>query len=160
MFSYMTSDPIANFISARTRKEPHSPVNFWLLIILALGLLAIAVAYFGDSNVVDESSARLGDQTEDKPQSRVYTVTYRFGVFSPTNLRIKVGDTVTFRNTDSGSIRITANPDPQGGRPEFDSVGQVPPNSSFSYTFISEGVFAYHNSANERQAGVIIVRAR
>ena len=152
-------DPVASFISARTNKEPHASVNFWLLIILVVGLLAFAVGHFGDGNNADIQTANTGEQTERRAPSRTYTVTYRFGVFSPTNLRIKAGDTVTFRNNDSGAVHIIANINPRTNRPEFDSVGEVPTDSSFSYTFINEGIFAYYDADDDRKAGVIIVRA-
>lgn len=151
-------DPVATFISARANKEPHSPVNFWLLIILVVGLLAFAVGHFGDGNDADIQAAVGGSGVDERAPSRTYTVAYRFGVFSPTNLRIKAGDTVTFRNHDSGAVHIIATINSKTNRPEFDSVGAVPSDSSFSYTFTNEGVFAYHNAEDERQAGVIIVR--
>lgn len=151
--------PVVTFLSTRSKKEPHSPVNFWLLILLVLGLLAVAVGYFGNGRAPELETAAVGQEEERKLPSRTYTVTYKFGVFSPTNLRIRVGDTVTFKNKDSGGIHIIASANPQTDRPEFDSIGEVPTDSSFSYTFINEGVFAYHDVDDDRKAGVIIVRA-
>lgn len=145
-------------MKTRSRQEPKATVHYWLLIIVALGLLSLAVGHFGGNNALDEAPAAIGSG-EQRPESRIYTVTYRFGVFSPTNLRIRAGDTVTFKNDDTAGIRITTQLNPRTQRAEFDSVGPVPPNSSFSYTFTNEGVFAYHNAEDTRQAGVIIVRA-
>ena len=155
------NDPIADFISRRTRTEPKSPVNYWLLILFALALLAFAVAKLGDGNAPElNANISTGQEETKQSQTRIYTVTFKFGVFSPTNLRIRIGDTVTFRNIDSQNIHITSQLNPRTKRAEFDSVGPVPSDSSFSYTFTNEGVFAYHNADDEREAGVIIVRAR
>lgn len=132
------------------------PVSFWLLIILALGLLAVSVSYFDPGVVVPVEPSATPTPTE-RP-ARVYTVTYKFGVFSPTNLRIHLGDTVIFRNEGTRDIRIAAQLDPRTKRPEFDSGGPVPPDSSFSFTFAEAGIFEYAIVGNTDEAGTIIVR--
>jgi plastocyanin len=91
-------------------------------------------------------------------EARVYSISYRFGVFSPTNLRIHIGDTVRWKNDSPLPIRITAQLQAEQKVPEFDSVGSVQPGSYFSYTFSTAGVFGYINRSNSNESGVIIVR--
>jgi plastocyanin len=142
-----------------TRRAPdpehHARPLIWALILGVLLLMAVAVSALGP-----EAPAQASPTLSATPsrESRIYTVTYRFGVFSPTNLRVHVGDTVRFRNDSSGAIRIIADVLPGKRVPEFDSVGPVQPDGYFSYTFATAGGFGYHNEADPNQAGVVIVR--
>ncbi|HXV27090.1 MAG TPA: hypothetical protein VD862_03670 [Candidatus Paceibacterota bacterium] len=149
-------ESFTSLLASAKPKEPHAPVNFWVLIILSLVCMVAAIRFLGESGPAD---APVASGTPSERAARVYTVTYKFGVFSPTNLRIHAGDTVTFRNEGPRSVRIAGTLNPRTGRPEFDSNGPVPVGSSFAFTFAEGGVFAYHNSENEQEAGVIIVRA-
>lgn len=149
-------DSLAILTANRTsRPEPHGRPHLWALILLALGLLVVAVLKLSPAPTVPP-----GGEATPTPEreARIYTVTYRFGVFSPTNLRIRAGDTVRFRNDSNSAVRIVADPLPGRRLPEFDSIGEVQPGSYFSYTFSSTGTFAYRSQAHADQAGVVIVR--
>lgn len=127
----------------------------WLLIVLVLVLLALSVSMFRKP-ITPNTSGNIGSSLEPNPevkQPRVYTVSYRNGVFSPTNLRIHAGDTVRFKNEGIFPIKIVGD-DLVG----FDSVGDVPQGSFFSYTFAAKGIFSYHNERNSNETATIIVR--
>lgn len=134
---------------------PKNPGIFWFLIILMLALLGLAVSIFG--NLQNQSAIQPTPSYEPSPteskQPRIYTVSYKSGVFSPTNLRIHAGDTVKFKNDGIFPIRILS-----GDIVGFDSVGNVPQSSFFSFTFAAKGIFGYHNEKNANEAGTIIVR--
>ncbi len=134
--------------------QPH----LWPLILAALALMTVALVVFGNRGPTAIVPGPSSSSSPTPREARVYTVSYRFGVFSPTNLRIHAGDTVRFRNDSSSAIRIIA--DLQAGQtiPEFDSAGPIQPGSYFSYTFSRIGTFGYHNDANHDEAGIIIVR--
>lgn len=131
----------------------------WLLIVLVLVLLAFSVNIFRKPVVSDTSNlpghGNIGSSVESTPlvQPRVYTVSYRNGVFSPTNLRIHAGDTVRFKNEGIFPIRVIGD-DLIG----FDSVGDIPQGSFFSFTFAAKGIFSYHNDKNSDETATIIVR--
>jgi plastocyanin len=132
----------------------------WLLVILVLAGFAVAVMRFGRGNqelaAANQSSAVRPIPTR---QVRVYTVYYGLGVFSPTNIRIHVGDSVKFQNDSGSPIRVVS--DSTDGRPDlagFDSVGDIPPKSAFTYTFSRTGIFGYHNAKNLTEEGTVIVR--
>lgn len=133
----------------------------WLLIVLVLVLLASAVSMFRQP-VASDNSGRIGSSLEPTPdikQPRVYTVSYRNGVFSPTNLRIHAGDTVRFKNEGIFPIRVVSDPHPEhNGLVGFDSVGDIPQSSFFSFTFAARGIFGYHNEKSPDELGVIIIR--
>lgn len=152
----MTEDTLA--ILASTRSAPPVPQRPHLLGLIVIVLLLMVVAVLLLNPGGGQVAPGPLPSASDVPPSRIYTVSYRFGVFSPTNLRIRIGDTVRFRNESDSPVRIVA--DPSGGKktPEFDSIGKVEPSGYFSYTFATAGVFAYHNDQDGTEAGVIIVR--
>lgn len=133
----------------------NAPGLIWLLIVVLLILLGLAVSILGDSQELGGATPTISEEpapTETR-QPRIYTVSYKNGVFSPTNLRIHAGDTVRFKNEGLFSIRILS--DSYLG---FDSVGEIPQGSFFSFTFAAKGIFDYHNNSNAEEKGTIIVR--
>lgn len=143
----------------RLRLETDTGVG-WTLIIIVLILLAVAVGFFGSST--DGDGAVVITETPSPSESdppRVYTISYKASVFSPTNLRIHSGDTVRFHNDGLRSIRIVSDPHPEHNNlVGFDSVGDIPAGSFFSFTFAAKGTFSYHNERNFKETGTIIVR--
>ena len=140
----------------RSFRKANEPGISWLLIILVLCLLALAVIVFGRSQ--QNLSGPLPSATPDlsvtpSVEPRIYTISYDAGVFSPTNLRIHAGDTVRFRNDSIFPIHIISE-DIVG----FDSVGDIPQGSYFSFTFAARGTFGYNNLHSPDQVGTIIVR--
>lgn len=133
------------------------PGFFWMLIILMLVLFGLAVSLIGKTQ---NPGVEMPTPTETVPvqvtASRIYTVSYKNAVFSPTNLRIHAGDTVRFKNEGIFSIRIVSGPDSR--LVGFDSVGDIPQGSYFSFTFAAKGIFDYHNDRNPKETGTIIVR--
>jgi len=133
---------------------------FWILIILVLILMAFAVSIFGSKTDGGEVlGGSLTPAVSEPYELRVYTVSYRVGVYSPTNLRIHAGDTVRFRNDGLLPVHIISDPHPEhNGVPGFDSIGDVQPGSVFGFTFATKGIFGYHNERNVNEVGTIIVR--
>jgi len=132
----------------------------WLFIILVLIGFAAAAMYFRRDN---KDLAAVVQPSVNRPaparQPRLYTVYYGLGVFSPTNIRIHVGDSVKFQNDSNLPIRVVS--DRSGGVPElagFDSANDVPPKDSFTFTFTESGTFGYHNGKNPSEEGTVIVR--
>lgn len=147
------------------RKDGRPPLGSdngaaWLMIIAALILLGAAVTIFGPtSGGGPVASGSITPSTTETPQPRIYTVSYKNRVFSPTNLRIHVGDTVRFRNDSLVSMRIVSELPPTGSDAAgFDSVGEIPNGSFFAVTFAVKGTYNYHNARNTGEVGSIIVR--
>lgn len=137
------------------RKTNESVSVFWIFIILILGLFAASVMFFTEGEVAKlntDSTLSALHQTGDD-EMRVYTVSYKNGVFSPTNLRVRAGDTVRFKNDSLLPIRVIS-----GDLSGFDSVGSIPRGGVFSYTFSSQGIFQYYNERDPSEAGTVIVR--
>ena len=135
------------------RGRPH----FWPLILLMLVLLALAVTMM--EQPADVALVTTPSPTENVDRDpRVYTVGYKFGVFSPTNLRIHAGDTVRWHNESKLPIRVVAQLQSGQRIPDFDSIGSVQPGGYFAFTFASVGIYGYYNPSSANESGVIIVR--
>src|SRR3989338_7029380 len=102
--SYSAEFVVSKIETSRLLRSSGLP---WLLIVLVLVLLAFSVNMFRQPIISDTSGNIVSslEPTPDVRQPRVYTVSYRNGVFSPTNLRIHAGDTVRFKNESIFPIR-------------------------------------------------------
>ena len=132
------------------------PGLFWMLIILMLVLFGLAVSLLGRRQEVSvplSTTSPVVSAPVETKQPRIYTVSYKSGVFSPTNLRIHAGDTVRFKNESIFSIHIKSQ-DIVG----VDSIGDIPQGSYFSFTFAARGIFEYHNEKSSKETGTIMVR--
>ena len=151
---------------AAAKKSPkyihHDTGLSWVLIVIVLILMTVAVSVFNGDNggaVVGPTVIPTPTVSSEPVTPRLYTVSYKGGVFSPTNLRIHSGDTVRFHNDGIISIRVASDPHPQHNNlVGFDSIGDIPPGSFFTFTFAAKGTFGYHNENSTDESGVIIVR--
>ncbi|HTP56823.1 MAG TPA: hypothetical protein VMJ72_00905 [Candidatus Paceibacterota bacterium] len=149
-------EPFAILAASRSAEPPRAGrPHLWPLIIAVLFLMIVAIIVLGPGP--QSAPAPMPSDTATH-EPRVYVVSYRFGVYSPTNLRIHAGDTVRFRNDGSVAVRVIADTGPGQSIPEFDSVGPIQPGSMFSYTFANIGTFGYHTSGRDSEIGTIIVR--
>ena len=129
---------------------------FWFLTIFLLVLFAGAVFFFNKDFPKDQQASLNESKTNN---GRVYSVYYTSGVFSPTNLQISVGDTVRFVNDSFLAVRVVSNPHPEHtDLPGFDSISEIPPQGTFSYTFAKRGIFDYHNERKPEQEGTVFVK--
>jgi amicyanin len=71
--------------------------------------------------------------------------------FSPSTLTIKVGETVTWTNSDSTSHTITSD-----SGSELDS-GSISSGQTYSHTFNTIGTFDYHCSIHTSMKGKVVV---
>jgi plastocyanin len=71
--------------------------------------------------------------------------------YSPDNLDITVGTTVTWMNTDS--IPHTSTSDATGW-----NSGTLDPGGRFSFTFQNAGTFPYHCTIHPGMVGTVVVR--
>jgi plastocyanin len=131
--------------------------HLWPVILFMMILMGVAVALLG-SPTPQEGTPTPTPSSSAEREARVYAISYRFGVFSPTNLRVHAGDTVRWKNDSPLPMRVIAQLRPGEKIPVFDSVGAIQPDSYFSYTFSQAGVYGYHNPSDANESGVIIVR--
>lgn len=88
----------------------------------------------------------------------IVAVSYQNNAFSPASIEIKVGDTVTFTNNSSASIRIASNPHPgHTSYPALDS-GTLAAGATYSIVFPQAVTVNYHNHLNPAIGGTIVVK--
>ncbi len=71
--------------------------------------------------------------------------------YVPASITIKVGETVTWTNSDSVTHTVT------GDNGEFDS-GNLDSGKTFSFTFQTAGTFTYHCTIHPNMKGTVIVQ--
>jgi plastocyanin len=159
-----------------------------LLIVLAVIVLLI-VAYFvfaGGASAPTETATTTvtGAPATDGTGAPVVTttttttstnvtITYGPNGFSPTNVTVAPGTTVTWVNQGSGRMWVASDEHPT--HTEFDNTAlnqhcangapisgsvfdQCNAGSSFSFTFTKAGTWEYHNHAQASDHGTVTVR--
>ena len=82
---------------------------------------------------------------------QTYEINIQSFAFSPKELTIQVGDTITWTNLDSSSHTITSDSGTELSSPNFGR------NGVYSHTFNTVGTFAYHCALHPNMKGTITV---
>ena len=91
-------------------------------------------------------------------KTETHSITYRNGVFSPSAITIKAGETVVFQNEDSSSLWVASDPHPiHTDLLGFDARRGMNQGETYSFTFIQKGAFGYHNHLSPGARGTIVV---
>lgn len=86
-----------------------------------------------------------------------HDVTLENFAFAPSELKIKVGDTVTFTQKDTAPHKIDTDPHPQHTQlPGFDS-DVLTQGQTYTYTFTKAGTFTYHCHLHPSMKGTVVV---
>lgn len=97
-----------------------------------------------------------GGQTETAPVSG-NAITYTDGGFSPSQIKVKVGEKVTFKNDSKTTVQVNSVPHPVHNQfPEL-NIGTIAPGETKTVTFTTAGTKKYHNHLNAGQNGSIVV---
>lgn len=103
------------------------------------------------------------------------TVEYTDQGFSPKNITVSIGTTVTFVNKSSGKMWVASAPHPahtaysgttlgqhcpDDTNSVFDQCTAVTSGNSFSFTFNKSGAWNYHDHINSFRFGQVAVMAR
>jgi len=133
----------------------------WFEIMLVLAVFILALIHFGETtSQLQTTNVTANGSLINNRKPRIYSVFYKAGVFSPTNLRIRVGDTVKFQNDGLTSLRVISDIGDNGEEvlSGLDSINDVKVGESYIYRFSKSGIFSYHNFYNELERGTVIVR--
>ena len=100
---------------------------------------------------------------------KTLTVTFDGSSFSPSNISLKVGDTVTFVNTSNTQMWVSSNPHPTHQVYSGTTLSQHCPDTagtafdqctssaSYTFTFLKAGSWGYHNHTNSGVRGTVVV---
>lgn len=119
-------------------------------VILVLVLLAIFIGTKTNWVTFPEAIQKAENKSATPTPAESKQVVIQNYSYNPTNLVVKVGETVTWVNQDSVAHTATANDG------SFDT-GLISQNQSASVTFNTKGTFSYHCIPHPQMTGTIIV---
>lgn len=86
------------------------------------------------------------------------TVIYDSNGFAPKSITVKVGTTVTWKNTGNKMMWVASAAHPTHQElPGFDQLEATGKGTSYSYTFTKQGTWKYHNHASPGETGTVVV---
>jgi len=96
--------------------------------------------------------------SEDTSTNREHIVRYSTAGYDPSNIEIRVGDTVTFVNESEEEFWPASDPHPtHTALPSFDPRRPVGPGEKWSYTFLETGPWGYHDHYRSNLRGTVNV---
>ncbi|MBM3206324.1 MAG: hypothetical protein FJZ43_01755 [Candidatus Staskawiczbacteria bacterium] len=162
--------------------------NIVIVLILVLALLVGGYFLFvgntqvpvQDNNQTNNEPINNPDNTpkeddtipENSTTTKTYEIIYTDNGYSPNEINIKVGDTVTFKNESSRNVWTASAMHPshtvyagtslqqhcsQETNEAFDECKDSKPGESWSFTFKKAGTWGYHNHSFANHFGKIIV---
>ncbi len=78
--------------------------------------------------------------------------------FSPQNVTIKAGGSVTWMNSDSANHQVNSDPHPTHTAYSPLNIGLLKPGDKKSLTFPTPGTYKYHDHLNPSSTGTITVQ--
>jgi len=97
------------------------------------------------------------EQQQGLPVPQENVITYSDGGFAPSPIKVKVGQTVSVKNSTAANIQVNSAPHPVHTLyPEF-NIGTIAPGETKSVTLTTAGTRKYHNHLNPSQFGQIDV---
>ncbi len=78
--------------------------------------------------------------------------------FQPQKITIKVGESVTWTNNTTGTVRVASDPHPlHTGLAGFDDISGATAGDIYTFTFTKAGSFGYHDHNNAGMKGSVVV---
>jgi amicyanin len=126
-------------------------------IVIASAVIAGAIVAMyvlsGSANIGVEGSGNAQEPATPIPDnSTVVKIVANAGSnsFSPNPVKVKVGETVTWINDDSGRHTVTS-------KDGVFNSGMMGKGQSFSFTFDKAGEYSYHCEPHPSMAGTVVV---
>lgn len=132
---------------------------------IAIAIIIVAVVVLGGYFLLNPQPSTQ-PSVDQVPVAKENVVTYTNAGYSPTTLRVKVGETVAFKNQSSNSMWTASAVHPtHRGYPTtggclgstFDACKGVQPGNSWSFRFDISGTWKYHNHLSPGDTGTIVV---
>ena len=125
-----------------------------VVVVLAGGALLLTRHNSGSDNMagMDMSNSSNNSSSTNSAPTATNSVAIQNFAFSPADITVKKGTTVTWTNKDSTTHTVTET-DSQTG-PDSGDVASV---KSYSFTFDTAGTFHYHCSIHTEMVGTVTV---
>lgn len=161
----------------------YNKIIVWVAVVVVL-VLAIGGFFWWQGATTTTTPIVINEQQNQNDENPVvdievtpvvpktHEVTYTNAGYAPATLDVKAGDTVTFKNQSSGNVWTGSAmhpthvvysgtalaqhcPDPEND--DFDQCKNEGPGTSWSFTFTKAGSWGYHNHANSKHFGKVVV---
>lgn len=119
-----------------------------MLVLAALVVTLMVAAGCGSKKTTTPTTPKTTPSTSPPSGSTGSTVVIKDFTFEPSQLTVKAGTTVTWKNEDSTVHTVTGT--------GWDS-GQVQPGAEFQKTFDTAGTYDYHCSIHPSMTGKVVV---
>jgi plastocyanin len=127
-----------------------------LVVIIVLAILiiggALALNHKSTNNTPQPTSSSTASNSSQP--STTGSVDIRNMMFTPSQITVAKGGTVTWTNNDSIAHTVVDDLSNVGGP----SSGDIQPGSTYSFTFNKTGSFQYHCSIHPSMRGTIVVK--
>ncbi len=91
--------------------------------------------------------------SDTNPPTKTNAVTIQNYAFSPADITIKRGSSVTWTNMDLVAYTVTEDDGLSGGP----ASGPIPQNQTYVFKFVKDGLFHYHDSLDPNITGTVTV---
>jgi plastocyanin len=125
-----------------------------VVIVIVIGIVVLERGKKNGNNTSSAngtSSSTSSNNTTPQTPTATNAVSISNFSFSPANITVKKGTTVTWTNNDSTTHTVTG--DTNGGP----KSGDLNPGKAYSFTFSAAGTFAYHCSIHPDMTGTVTV---
>lgn len=141
----------------------------WIIIAVILALVVLGLGYtfyqraklsvspYNPTTV--EVSPASPSAAETSPSATVAGVVVKVSAtgFSPKEVKIKVGEVVTWMNDDTAMHNVSSAPHPTHTAYSPLNLGNIPAGSKVSLTFPTAGTYKYHDHLNPSLTGSVTV---
>ena len=134
--------------------------------VVIIALVAIAAFLFVNSSRKDNNTTSTGSISNEQGNSTIadttlvsssVTITYTDNGFSPSNIKVTSGGSVTVKNNSGRTIQFDSNPHPAHTDNAELNLGSVGAGESKSFTVTKKGTWEYHDHLNASAEGTIVV---
>lgn len=124
-----------------------------IILILIIGGILLGRKSSNSTNTTTPSTTNSSSQNQNSPSS-TGAISIHDMMFSPSQITVTKGSTVTWTNNDSTTHTVVDDLSNVGGP----SSGNILPGQTYSFTFDKTGSFQYHCSIHPSMRGTIVVK--
>lgn len=127
------------------------PITILIIVVVAA---VLALTHKSNSNTSNQPPASNNTSSQNTSTQSSGAVTIRDMMFTPSQITVAKGGTVTWTNDDSVTHTVVDDLSNVGGP----SSGDIAPGQTYSFTFNKTGSFQYHCSIHPSMRGTIVVK--
>lgn len=124
-----------------------------IVTIVVVVVIAAAALILGGGNKSDSSKSSSGSSKSSSQATATDKVGIKDYMFGPGTVKVKVGTTVTWTNSDSVNHTVTADE----ASADAPSSMDIPKAGTYSFTFKKAGTYPYHCFPHPYMHGTVIV---